>query len=992
MKLGILPLYDGRISQLARSELQLSADARASKEGEEAETEEERRLMEEERLRMLTRDPLSIHPDSFDLRGIQSQQMDLLGQALMDLEERMNNEADAGTYHSESAIGDGNVDHVVSLGAQRMALEAVLERIQDEDTSILPTDPNFDPLTFLTLVHRNTSFEELSRSIDMLSSKTDNQYKRQQKIVRDNFALFVRCADGIDIVAEQTADNRSGKKSVKAQLNKLDDLAAACSQQAKKSFKPLLDNTNEVRKVQSALAVLQRVGPLIQTPNLMRQHIEENRFSDAVKAYRRVLVIDDDCHIELLRHVKAKAEEAAREARRDLEATLANSAVPVSNLLDAIRDLGELIELAVPSEPKEEDGAAGVAGKKSKKGGESKESSSSVGTKPGVFCVGNREINVREHPPALACLLLQSAYFSSLVEKSVRQAENSTERIYRGESVSLYAEESAIESASDDGTASTTPSTTQGSVDKRTLDDSGRIMDSLSTASSKRSANKRWKYDVLEARVIATIRAVAIARNWLPRLLRIGVAAREAEKRRAARVGGKRKPAARTSAQEDLQDSLTAFEVFLTNISPAIARLTEHATFCALGCSNNSAGEELTMSFGYCAEERLQTLLRAPLPPAQSAKCAQELASLVEVVHNCTTSANMLRPSENDIDGNTGATTSHYQRISLESPLEECTQLAEEAVVTVERRVCIYSFDVCARNCSMRASGSGTFDGDALLLCVQKLSEELTRAEECANEIEKGCELVVRRCCEGLASFVRDRGDAARLRVVAECADALNGRIVDVVREVAYLTNGHSESVEEALAEDIMALEGTMFDDFLDNVRRHVAGCARLCWNDFDPNDDGPISEEGSSTPGTFPAYLSASLLAIVRCRAQVERALHETTIRRSGAPEDTTYQFLAMATAADGVVDGICNELNANMSRVKGRQADRMANELHFLINTLKNYLSDEMLSVADKCRRMLCSKAGRGGGIQGDGPNGLAAIEELERLGRVYVLCLGE
>eukprot|EP00957_Ditylum_brightwellii_P024226 1827232-Ditylum_brightwellii.AAC.1 len=81
----------------------------------------------------------------------------------------------------------------------------------------------------------------------------------------------------------------------------------------------------------------------------------------------------------------------------------------------------------------------------------------------------------------------------------------------------------------------------------------------------------------------------------------------------------------------------------------------------------------------------------------------------------------------------------------------------------------------------MRASGSGTFDGDALLLCVQKLSEELTCAEECANEIEKGCGLVVQCCCEGLASFVRDRGDGARLCVVAECADTLSGRIVDVV-------------------------------------------------------------------------------------------------------------------------------------------------------------------------------------------------------------------
>eukprot|EP00978_Attheya_sp_CCMP212_P036717 scaffold168625_cov46-Attheya_sp.AAC.3 len=391
------------------------------------------------------------------------------------------------------------------------------------------------------------------------------------------------------------------------------------------------------------------------------------------------------------------------------------------------------------------------------------------------------------------------------------------------------------------------------------------------------------------------------------------------------------------------------------------------------------------MTFGENANDKLKALLRAPLPPTQSAKCATELAELVEVIIDSAATSFQLRPDDHDADGNF-----NFNRVNQESPLEDCMIHAEQAVITVERRRCIYAFDICARNCSMRASGSGTFDGEALLSGLQKLSEELTRPEQCSNEVEKGCELVVRRICEGLASYVRDRGDTARLRAVAECATALNGSIADVVREVAYLTSDQCEDVEEALAEDIMALEGAMFDEFLENIRRNVSGCCKLGWlgNEEDEDDyDEDNPQNQVVAPTTFPSYLSASLLAIVRCRAQVERALGDTTIRRS---EGVTYQFLAMATAADSVIEGICSELNDTMARMRGRQADRMANELQFLINTLKNYLSDEMLAVADNCRRMLCSKAG--GGIQGDGPDGLAAIEELERLGRVYVLCLGE
>jgi hypothetical protein len=172
-----------------------------------------------------------------------------------------------------------------------------------------------------------------------------------------------------------------------------------------------------------------------------------------------------------------------------------------------------------------------------------------------------------------------------------------------------------------------------------------------------------------------------------------------------------------------------------------------------------------------------------------------------------------------------------------------------------------------------------------------------------------------------------------------------------------------------------------MFDEFLDNVRMNVASCCKFGWM-------GMVDSVEDAASSTFPAYLSASLLAIVRCRAQVEKALGNKVRRIEGM----TYQFLALATAADAVAIGICDEVKARKTHLKVKQADRMANELQFLMNTLKTYLSDEGLALLDGTRRTLCSRAGRGGGVQGDGPEGLAAIEDLERLGRVYVLCLGD
>eukprot|EP00979_Chaetoceros_neogracilis_P017520 scaffold10238_cov276-Chaetoceros_neogracile.AAC.1 len=120
--------------------------------------------------------------------------------------------------------------------------------------------------------------------------------------------------------------NRPG---VHMRIDRLGELAGSCVVKANKSFKPLLDNTNEVRKVQSALAVLSRVGPLLQVPSLMRQHIENGRFSAAVKAYRRALIIDDKNKIDLLTNVKIRSADAARDARDDLECRLANPSLPL---------------------------------------------------------------------------------------------------------------------------------------------------------------------------------------------------------------------------------------------------------------------------------------------------------------------------------------------------------------------------------------------------------------------------------------------------------------------------------------------------------------------------------------------------------------------------------------------------------------------------------------------------------------------------------------
>ena len=924
---------------------------------------------EEEKSRIISKDPLGILlEDECDLRQVENGQAAQMELALHEVQEEIQKSENNEELHKKAVFQKESLE---ALTEKLGGLEG-MESSNTNKASILPTNSKFNPILFLTLLHRKTPHKELIGSLDRLSSeystkgvlfdivlklpavvyihtmffllllfstgKTENQAEQLQNLVRDNFPLFVRCAEGFEEF-RRNSETEVGL-GVNERIEKLEAIAESSAYQAKKGFKPLLDNTSEVRKVQSALAVLQRVAPILQTPALMRQHIENRRYSQALKTYRRSLVIDDSCNISLLNHVKYQAEECVRDARKDLEKRLTLDKAPLDDLLDGIRDLGELLELDVPTpEKKNPESSVDEKSNKSKAKESEKESKQDNLQDEGIYEVNGTVVNIRDHPPALACLLLQAAHFAEETKTLIDKAADTSQRIYAGESLSSAqtSDKKKAGSAEDDDDIAVTPKTTRGS-------------------------GNQWKYDVLDARVLSTIKAVDIARLWLPRLVRIGKAAREEEKRRAVKIGHR----SRSSMKEN---HLSSFEVFVTNISPSLTRLVEHAAFCSLGSNTRAGAGKVEMTFGQNFEDKLRTLLRSPLPPSQSTKVGKELAALVELLEECSSGVDDLRP----------------ERALLQmSPLDTSKLIGDSAVITIEKRRCIYAFDVCSRACSNRASGSGKFDADALLNCLQNLAEQLSRPEECSNEVEKGCELVIRRCCEGLAGFVRDRGDDARLSAVAECADIMQERVEEVIREASFLTP-KSLAVQDVVMEDIMGLESAMFDEYLESIRQNVANSVRVGWLDKDSSDGG---EGDANLPPSFPVYLSASLLAIVRCRAQVEQALGDR-IRRS---EGVLYQHLSMATVADGVVEGICNEVMKRKLTLKVRQADRLANELEFLNNTLKKFLGEDTLSLLDSTLHMVSSKAGRGRDYQGDGPDGLAALEELERLGRVYVLCLGD
>lgn len=184
-------------SKLAQKQVQFASDdgnRRGGTTESESKTKDDEKikLQNEERQRLIRTDPLGIRPENFDLKNVQGRAIEMLEDAIQDIQEEIDDyephEKATEVTRRKKKKKDKYayaVDQLVSLGSQKNALEAIVSGGKDgadgeekasaaaKDLSILPTDADFNPMLFLTLVHRDASYEQLKDSIERLDSKSN---------------------------------------------------------------------------------------------------------------------------------------------------------------------------------------------------------------------------------------------------------------------------------------------------------------------------------------------------------------------------------------------------------------------------------------------------------------------------------------------------------------------------------------------------------------------------------------------------------------------------------------------------------------------------------------------------------------------------------------------------------------------------------------------------------------------------------------------------
>ncbi|KAK5583933.1 hypothetical protein RB653_005538 [Dictyostelium firmibasis] len=193
---------------------------------------------------------------------------------------------------------------------------------------------SFSPVTFLSEIHSQTSFTELSIGVKKLKEESTSKAKEIKFLVKENFEHFVKCKDTVDEVYNLISNSKM-----------LEDMSGSFTKIIQKSstvYHPLLSNKKKADEIRKVLTLLNKFKVIFKLPGKIQENIKQNEYEKAVHNYKNAKTLITSSQKKEFQKILLDIEKIAEDFRVQLFHALADPSTKLEQLKKSIKTLMEI--------------------------------------------------------------------------------------------------------------------------------------------------------------------------------------------------------------------------------------------------------------------------------------------------------------------------------------------------------------------------------------------------------------------------------------------------------------------------------------------------------------------------------------------------------------------------------------------------------------------------------------------------------------------------